>query len=313
MKKKLISISFFKITILVLGLMSLSACAAVVQGEESVGVLPSESDRFDGERAFEDVITQMEFGPRTPGSEGHAQVVNWIQTELGDANWEVSVQVADHNEYKIQNIIAKRGQERPWIIIGAHYDTRFFADQDPDPANHSQPVPGANDGASGVAVLLELARVLPKDLSGEVWLVFFDAEDNGRIPGWDWILGSRAFVASLEAHPDAVVIADMIGDADLQIYWEQNSNEALSQEIWKVAEELGYSDQFIPSYKYRILDDHLPFIQAGIPAVDLIDFDYPYWHTLEDTLDKVSASSLQAVGDVLLQWLLTKMSTETAP
>jgi Zn-dependent M28 family amino/carboxypeptidase len=152
-------------------------------------------------------------------------------------------------------------------------------------------------------VLLELARVLPRDLDKQVWLVFFDSEDQGQIPGWDWILGSRAFVESLTAHPDAMVLVDMIGDADLNLYYESNSDQKLTQEIWALAGRLGYEKQFITSPKYSMLDDHTPFLEVGIPAVDLIDFDYPYWHTLADTPDKVSAESLLAVGDTLETWL----------
>jgi Zn-dependent M28 family amino/carboxypeptidase len=164
-------------------------------------------------------------------------------------------------------------------------------------------MPGANDGASGVAVLLELSRVLSSRLDKKIWLVFFDAEDNGNIQGQDWILGSREFVDKLEGKPDAVVIIDMIGDADLNIYWEKNSDPNLSVEIWDAANEIGYSDVFIRQYKYTIIDDHIPFVRAGIAAVDIIDFDYPYWHTTEDTPDKVSPQSLEAVGTTLLHWL----------
>jgi Zn-dependent M28 family amino/carboxypeptidase len=154
-----------------------------------------------------------------------------------------------------------------------------------------------------VAVLLELARTLPKD-SVPVWLVFFDAEDNGRIPGWDWILGSREFVRNNPIQPKAVVVIDMIGDADLNIYKEKNSNAAITDEIWKTAKTLGYGDKFIDAYKYSMEDDHTPFLEAGLPAVDIIDFDYPYWHTIQDTPDKVSAQSLKAVGDTLLAWVM---------
>jgi Zn-dependent M28 family amino/carboxypeptidase len=178
----------------------------------------------------------------------------------------------------------------------------MVADEDPDPAKQFDPVPGANDGASGVAVLLELARVLP-DNSVPVWLVFFDAEDNGRIEGWDWILGSQAFVEELDFHPEAVVIVDMIGDAVQDIYIERNSNPALVNEIWGIAAELGYQKSFIATAKHSMLDDHTPFIRAGIPAIDIIDFDYPYWHTTEDTVDKVSAESLEAVGKTLQEWI----------
>jgi Zn-dependent M28 family amino/carboxypeptidase len=146
--------------------------------------------------------------------------------------------------------------------------------------------------------------VLPQDLDKQVWLVFFDSEDNGRLPGWDWILGSRAFVDALEGTPDSVVIVDMIGDADLNIYKERNSDPELTDEIWQIAAEAGYGEQFIPEPKHSMLDDHTPFLERGIRAIDIIDFDYPYWHTSEDTPDKVSAHSLEAVGETLRLWLL---------
>jgi Zn-dependent M28 family amino/carboxypeptidase len=258
---------------------------------------------FDGQRAYTDVQTQVAFGPRIPGSEGHAKIQAWMREELVKAGWQVEAQESEALGHPIQNIVAKRGDESPQIIIGAHYDTRMFADNDPDPANHSLPVPGANDGASGVAVLLELARTLPQD-TVPVWLVFFDAEDNGRIDGWDWILGSTEFVKNNPLQPQAVVIVDMIGDADLNIYKEKNSNAELTDEIWEIAQELGYESVFIPEYKYSILDDHTPFLRAGIPAIDIIDFDYPYWHTLQDVPENVSAASLKAVGQTLHTWVI---------
>ncbi len=263
---------------------------------------PYFGETFDGQRAYADVEKQVAFGARTPGSEAHRQTVNWIRAQLADAGWMSEVQETTWGGQPVRNIIASRDGQPPKVILGAHYDSRLFADNDPDPANHTLPVPGANDGASGVAVLLEIARVLPAD-SIPVTLVFFDAEDNGRIPGWDWILGSRAYAASLTHLPQAVVIVDMIGDADLRIFQEANSDPTLSAEIWQTAARLGYADVFIPEVRYTILDDHIPFIERGIPAVDIIDINYPYWHTLQDTPDKVSARSLQIVGDTVLAWL----------
>ncbi len=260
------------------------------------------SATFNGEQAYADVQTQVAFGPRTPGSEGHAQVRAWMRTELESAGWMVEVHESNRMGHPIYNIIAKRDNEAPQIILGAHYDTRFIADHDPDPAKQTEPVPGANDGASGVAVLLELARTLPEDTI-PTWLVFFDTEDNGRIEGWDWILGSRAFVAEVEINPRAAVIVDMIGDKDLNIYLEQNSDKTIRAEIWDTAASLGYGDVFIATEKHSMLDDHTPFLEAGIPAVDIIDFDYEYWHTTQDTPDKVSAESLLAVGDTLWHWV----------
>jgi len=264
-----------------------------------------DSAKFDGQRAYADVVTQVGFGARTSGSEGHVQVRAWMRAELEAAGWQVEVQESEAMGHPIFNLVAKRGDAPPQVILGAHYDTRLFADHDPNPANHSLPVPGANDGASGVAVLLELARVLPEE-TVPLWLVFFDAEDNGRITGWDWILGSREFVRMNSIQPQAVVIVDMVGDADLQIYKEHNSNAALTDEIWAAAHSLGYENVFVPEYKFSMLDDHTPFLEAGIPAVDLIDFDYPYWHTLQDTPDKVSPQSLQIVGETLSAWLLER-------
>jgi len=222
---------------------------------------------------------------------------------LSNAGWEVDNQIFNWNGYQLTNIIAKRSSGNPWVILGAHYDSRFFADRDADVSQQTKPVPGANDGASGVAVLLELARVLPVDLDKTVWIVLFDAEDNGNIAGWEWILGSRVFARDLVSKPDAVIIIDMVGDADLNIYKERNSDPLLQNEIWGIANELGYP-QFISDYKHQILDDHIPFIEQGIPAIDIIDFDYPYWHTTQDTLDKISSNSLDAVGTVLLNWLV---------
>ncbi len=269
---------------------------------------PNESQSFDGSRALKDVEFQVSLGPRIPGTPGHERIILWMSEELENFGWQVEIQEAEMLGNPIKNVIARRAGQvrtgRQWIIFGAHYDTRIYADQDQNPEFRMLPVPGANDGASGVAVLLELARVLPEDLKKEVWLVFFDAEDNGRIPGWDWILGSRAFVDNLEGMPDAAVIVDMIGDKELEIYMERGSDSELSAEIWNVAADLGY-DQFIPTEKYHILDDHVPFLEAGIRAVDIIDFDYPYWHTTEDTVDKVSADSLEAVGETLRTWLLS--------
>ena len=272
---------------------------------------PSIPREIDGEKALQDVESQVALGPRVPQSVAHDQIVNWIQSQLKEAGWSVEVQETQSMGHPIQNVIGKWGEGTPWIILGAHYDSRLAADQDPNQENRSLPVPGANDGASGVAVLLELARALPSHLekpanAGQIWLVFFDAEDNGDLQGWDWLLGSQAFVDDLKGKPSAAVVIDMIGDKDLNIYQEGNSNSKLVDEIWSQAADLGYSAQFIPKNKYSMIDDHTPFLKAGIPAVDIIDFDYPYWHTRADTPDKVSAQSLKIVGDTLLAWLISR-------
>jgi len=262
----------------------------------------TKTKEFDGQRAYDDVKYQVALGPRTLGSVSHENVANWIITNLESSKWDVITQETNISGVPIKNIIAKRGTGAPWIIFASHYDSRLFADQDSTPEGRKLPVLGANDGASTVGILLELARDLPRKDDKQIWLVFLDAEDNGDIQGSDWILGSQYFVDELSGKPDNAVILDMVGDKDLNIYMEQNSNHDLNQEIWRVASNLDYK-QFIPTYKYNLIDDHIPFINAGIKAVDIIDFDYPYYHTTNDTLDKVSAESMKAVGDTILKWL----------
>ncbi|HNT06377.1 MAG TPA: M28 family peptidase, partial [Anaerolineae bacterium] len=184
----------------------------------------------------------------------------------------------------------------------AHYDTRPIADR--DPTDPTQPVPGANDGASGVAVLLELARVLDQSkVNKQVWLAFFDAEDCGNINGWPFSVGAAHMAEHLSVQPKAVVVVDMVGDEDQRFMWETASNDALNRSLWAVAADLGYQHQFIPRLGYSIIDDHVPFLQRGFAAIDIIDFDYPYWHTTQDTPDKVSPESLQRIGRVLQKWL----------
>jgi glutaminyl-peptide cyclotransferase len=257
---------------------------------------------FDAQRTYNDVTYQLDLGPRILGSAAHEEATKWIVAIINKSGWQVETQETVIAGQSIKNIIAKRGSGIPWVVIGSHYDSRAVADQDPNPELHNQPVPGANDGASTVAILLELARVMPANLNKQVWLVFFDDEDNGNSSGVGWSIGSKYFVSQLHGKPDSVVILDMLGDKNLDIYMEKNSYPELNNQIWAIAKELGYS-QFIPSYKYAIIDDHLPFIEAGIPAVDVIDFNYPYWHTTQDTLDKISTESLKAAGDTVLAWL----------
>jgi Zn-dependent M28 family amino/carboxypeptidase len=280
--------------VLFLHFLSISACSFTVKGE-----------KFNGERAYKDLAYQVSLGPRYPNSQGNYHAIKWISEILIGEGWTVTLQKSISLGVPFNNIIAKKGNGDPLIIIGAHFDTRRFADNDPDPQKHTRAVPGANDGASGVAILLELARIIPENLGKEVWLVFFDAEDNGGIDGLDWALGSQYFVENLQRNPGAVVILDMVGDKNLNIFIERSSDQELVAEIWGVAEELGHVE-FINQPKYHLIDDHTAFLLEGISAVDIIDFDYPYWHTVEDTLDKVSSSSLQIVGETIFTWLVSK-------
>ncbi|HQZ51906.1 MAG TPA: M28 family peptidase [Thermoflexales bacterium] len=284
------------------------ACAAGPVQTPTLAPAPSPKAplTFQGDRAFAHAAAQMAFGPRPTGSPALRALGDSILAELAKQGWQTRTQEFIYRGTPVRNLIGIKGQAGDVVLLGAHYDTRRRADQDPQFPD--QPVPGANDGASGVAVLLELARALDTQLAGKrVMLVFFDAEDNGQLDGWDWIAGSRQFASELEkyapATPAAVVIVDMIGDAQQELYFDRNSDLGLSQEIWAVAGRLGYGDQFTPAAKWSMLDDHTPFVERGIRSVDIIDFDYPHWHRVSDTLDKLSPASLERVGRTLEVWL----------
>ena len=282
-----------------IGLLAWFGFAAAPYVRPLVAPLLSRGGQFDGEAAYRHVLAQTEIGPRPTGSAANQQAAAYFITQLKQFGWTVETQEFTYQNVAARNIIARTGSG-PVAIIGAHYDTRRRADNDPDPARRDQPVLGGNDGASGAAVLLELARSLDKSkLTHEVWLTFFDAEDNGRLDGWEFIAGSSYMANALSVKPEMVIVVDMIGDADQQIYQERNSTPELVNRIWTIAAALGYGDWFLPSAKWAMTDDHSPFLRQGIPAADLIDFDYPYWHTTQDTADKVAPASLERVGRVL--------------
>lgn len=263
------------------------------------------SAEFDATQAYKFLTDQTDMGPRYPGSAGHGQLRDYIVAQFEQSAYTVKRQTFDYQGLQGMNLIARANQGKGEIVlIGAHYDSRAVADQ--SAGQETTPVIGAVDGASGVAVLLELAQSLNLDqIDQEIWLVFFDFEDNGSngIAGWDWIVGSTYMAQNLSAEISAMVLVDMIGDADQQLFYETNSTPALREEIWAIAAELGFSEQFIAQPKYSMIDDHAPFLQQGIPAVDIIDFDYPYWHTVEDSADKASPESLYRVGRTLQVWL----------
>lgn len=294
--------------ILVMLLLALAGCGRE-PGAGTAQSTPTQpaAAHFSGERAYQHVEAQLQWVPRDTGTPGWQATGDYLIAQLKAAGWQVEEQrfPLQGQAAEGRNIVAKRG-DGPLIILGAHYDTRRVADHDPNPANHTKPVPGAVDGASGVAVLLELAHVLAQhELSSEVWLVFFDAEDNGNLEGWDWILGSTYFANNLNREPQAAVIVDMVGQRDQRIPIEPTSSQELQQEIWAVAQDVGATN-FTTETGTALLDDHTPFLERGWQAVDIIDFDYPQWHTIDDTLEQVSPTSLEEVGRVLEHWILSK-------
>ena len=262
---------------------------------------PEASPLFSGQEALQQAAAQLDLGPRPTGSEAGWATGDYILNRLEELGWETEVQETTFRGVKLRNLWAHAGSG-PVVIVGAHYDTRPHADNDETDPN--QWILGANDGASGVAVLLELARVLDRDsLSAEVWLTFFDAEDRGRLDGWPYSVGAAMMARQLEVTPQAVIVLDMVGDKDQRFLLEKNSDPALSGEIWDIGASLGYQEQFISEPMGGVIDDHLPFKQMGIPVVLVIDFTYPAWHTSDDTLDQISAESLERIGRVMEVYL----------
>jgi Zn-dependent M28 family amino/carboxypeptidase len=207
---------------------------------------------------------------------------------------------------KLTNVVARFGPTRtPRVLLCAHWDSRPRADADPDSTRRNEPVLGANDAASACAVLLHLAELLharPPALG--VDLVWFDGEDGGIEGSMNtYCLGSREHVRRLgQRRPAYVILLDMVGDRELTLPMEAYSlarAPELVRAVWGRAERLGLA-AFIPEPHAAVYDDHMPFLEAGIPAIDVIDFDYPYWHTVEDTPDKCSAQSLATVGELLV-------------
>lgn len=266
---------------------------------------------FDGERAFAYLQQQVTYGPRIPNTPAHEQTGDWILARLRATADTVVVTAFRHKTGKgdtlhLRNFLARfRPQEPARVLFLAHWDTRPRADQSPNIGAQRMPVPGADDGASGVAVLLGVADALKaKAPAVGVDLLFVDGEDYGNFADSnDVLIGSRYFAAHQPSGdpPLYAVLFDMVGDKNLNIYYEGNS-QAFAPEVvdrvWRTARDLGYGSYFLPGVKHTLLDDHVSLQHVGIHAIDVVDFDYPYWHTTDDTIDKVAAASLQIVGDV---------------
>jgi Zn-dependent M28 family amino/carboxypeptidase len=303
------------------------ACGASGASRDTPAVATKTTD-FNVDSAMSYIRQQLAFGPRTPGTETARKTGDWITAHLRGTADTVFEQrwthtLANGSKLPMRNIFArfKPGAAQRILYI-THWDTRPFADSDPDEARRKDPMPGANDGASGVALLLAISDALKKaPPSVGVDLLFVDGEDWGDFTtNTDVLIGSEYFAAHLPSpdyKPMFGVLWDMIGDADLNIYQEVNSAQAapeVVQKVWGLAKDMGYEKYFIPEAKEPITDDHLPLIKAGLRVIDVLDIDYGprdasgvvttnYHHTTMDTYDKVSAKSMKIVGDVALALL----------
>jgi Zn-dependent M28 family amino/carboxypeptidase len=284
----------------------------------------AEDDRvtaFDGERAFNHVKAQVEFGPRPPGSPAVEKTREYIVRELKSFGLKTALDEFTDNtplgKIKFKNVIAELpGESSNVIVIASHYDTKLFKEFT---------FVGANDGGSSTGALLEIARNMAAENQNAgqkrkftYWFVFFDGEEafchewGECLDGKDNTYGSRYMVERLKKEKQlnrvkAMILLDMIGDRDLTIPREEGSSQWLVETIWETARKRGYAKEF-PDRPFSVGDDdHMPFLRAGVPAVDIIDFEYgsspkesDYWHTKEDTLDKISPRSLKIVGEVVL-------------
>jgi hypothetical protein len=274
---------------------------------------PRPPREFDGQSAFGYIQTQIDFGPRIPGTPAHEKMGNWLDSLLRQRADTVIVQSWKHvtaggDTLPLRNFIARfnPGAEKR-ILLLAHWDSRPVSDS-PLSRDSTKPVLGANDGGSGVALLLGVADVLKRTPPAVgVDLLFVDGEDYGdftKAPA-DVLIGSRYYGAHRLPGPQPLyaVLFDLVADKDLQIYQEGNSlvgAPEVVELVWDTARDLGYGGYFVASPRHTLIDDHLELQKAGIRAIDVVDFDYPAWHTEYDTIDKVSPSSLQVVGDVAL-------------
>lgn len=281
-----------------------------VAGDSAASANADKTAEFDAARAYDHVKKLVALGPHPSGSEAIKKAQDYIENELKSFGLKVSGDAFNgetpRGTVPMKNIIAELRGEKPGIVlITGHYDTKLQAG-----------FVGANDGGSSAAAVLETARVLSKTKPEyTLWFVLFDGEeavvDWNAMDGKDNTYGSRHLASKLKAdgtlnRVKALVLFDMIGDKDLDIKREGESTRWMVDAIWKTAHALGYQKQFLNSEQY-ISDDHLPFKDAGVPVVDLIDFNYgpqhSYWHTNLDTLDKISGESIKVVGDVLIQTL----------
>lgn len=280
-------------------LLTLVCCSCANRANTAV-----EEAGFSGQRAYNHVVRLVELGPRPSGSAAAEKASHYIANQLKQLELEVRVDeftaVTPRGERTMRNVIGiSKGASDRIIALAGHYDTKLF---------ESERFVGANDGGSSAGALLELARVVSKrqGRAYSCWFIFFDGEEAVR-EEWtriDSLYGSRHLVAQLKADGQlsriqALVLLDMIGDRNLNLRKDQISTPWLTRLVWQTAAELGHSAHFSAEW-HSVEDDHLPFLEEKIPAVDLIDLDYAPWHTPEDTLDKISAASLEIVGRVVV-------------
>lgn len=295
----------------------------IKESAESPVVVP----KFNADSAYNFVAAQVAFGPRVPNSAEHRACADWLEAKLRSYGAEVVAQNIELTAYtgerlNARNIIAQfQPQKRKRVLLCAHWDSRPWADADPDPSNHRKPILGANDGASGVGVLIEIARQLslqPTEIGIDI--VLFDAEDYGTHASEEatvdnsWALGSQYWARIPHKQPYYArygILLDLVGAPDSRFYREGISEKYaghIIDKVWSRAAALGYADTFINQEGGYVTDDHLYVNHyLNIPCVDIINHDAnsdngfgPYWHTMKDNMDWISSETLKIVGETVL-------------
>ena len=324
-----------KLTFILLILLSFTSCEENKKSQsqsQSKSQSKSQSQSqiipdFNADSAYHYVKQQLDFGPRVPGSEAHARCVDYFIDFFNAKADTVYIQdfrtrLYNGNGIDGKNIIASfNPQAKKRILLAAHYDSRPFADHDPDENNWNTPIDGANDGASGVGVLMEIARLLKDNpTKAGVDIILFDLEDYGA-PAYenvmtndDWALGSQYWAKNPHIYNYRAyfgILLDMVGAPNPRFpkeYYSQQFAPSLSNDVWSVARDLGYSDYFINELGHPINDDHIYVnLIAKIPMIDIIHLEdnedssfYPYWHTLKDNIEQIDSKTLGIVGDVVV-------------
>jgi hypothetical protein len=282
--------------------------------------------QFDADSAYSYVERQVEFGPRVPNTEAHRRCGVYLENELRRHGATVTVQpmtikAFDGTMLHARNIFGSYNTDASErLLLMAHWDTRPWADNDPDSANHRKPNDGANDGASGVGVLLEIARQLATRTPGVgVDILFVDAEDWGAHNDDDsWALGAEYFVNNMKEGytPSETILLDMVGGKDARFcreYLSQKSSPGLVERVWQAAAEAGFSEYFVNRLGGAITDDHVKFIENGYDAIDIIEYNptsdsgfNPVWHTMQDNMENIDAATLNAVGKTLMHYIFDR-------
>lgn len=305
---------------------------AAVGGDASSSTERTEVPAFNGDSALSLVRAQTDMGPRVPGSRAHARCRTWLASRLAASGADTVVvqhgRMADGRgrDVELYNIMGRYGLDKGTrLLLLAHYDTRPWADEDADVSNHDKPIDGANDGGSGVAVLLHIAEAIGRQSPGVgVDILFVDAEDSGITDEGDpssddsWCLGSQYFARNLPYAgrlPAGAVLLDMVGGRDAVFrreYFSANGAGQLLERVWKAAADAGHGVRFVNADGGAVNDDHIPLLRAGIPTIDIIETGHPQtggfnptWHTMQDNIDNIDAATLQAVGDVVMRFVYT--------